>query len=403
MRTYTSPQDAQLPKTASLQPRWWAAAAALLWLLPARASAWTDTQVVSVSARVDARTARAHVVLDLGLRVREGWLSRFELLDLGPQLELDPTAPLQLVDSDGTSFTPTVQGLPGNGLVLLFPDKRSAPKRGDYNLQLTWRTQLAEAGEGEQHWSLPRWPERVPNVQLQVLAPLGARPSPALVREHGGVDYRDLPKERMTVLRYVRPELPRTARFEAAWSLPASAQRGPSAAASRQTLAVRPLACWLGVCLSVLWLLTWSLRARCSQERLDSHAAAHIQWRGVAGAIGCGLSVALFDALPLWAAGLGVLSCLWACEPLQQSAARVAYAGPSSQPSAFLNVRTPIGAAVALLLCLLLCWLRPLAPGTIACGACLAAVLLLSGAPREAPQALSSSSSSDRRPPCPGL
>ena len=58
---------------------------------------------------------------------------------------------------------------------------------------------------------------------------------------------------------------------------------------------------------------------------------------------------------------------------------------------------------VALLLCLLLCWLRPLAPGTIACGACLAAVLLLSGAPREAPQALSSSSSSDRRPPCPGL
>ena len=43
---------------------------ALLWLVPAGASAWTETQIVSVSARVDARAPRAQVALELGLRVR---------------------------------------------------------------------------------------------------------------------------------------------------------------------------------------------------------------------------------------------------------------------------------------------------------------------------------------------
>ena len=210
----------------------------------------------------------------------------------------------------------------------------------------------------------------------------------------------------MSVLRYTRAELPRTARFEVGWSLPAALQPRANAAGLWPSFGLRPLACWLGACLSALWLLTCSLRARarCSQELLDSNAAARIQWRGAAGALGCGLSVALFDGMPLCAAGLGLASCLWACEPLQQGAASLlAHAGPSSRTRAFLNVTTPIGAAAALLLCLVLGWLRPQAPGTVACGACLVAALLLSGAPREAPTALSSSSSSDRRRRYPGL
>lgn len=405
--------------------KWWMAAV-LLWLVPQRASAWTDTQIVSVAAHVDARTDNAQVALELGLRVREGWLSRFELLDLGPELALDEPPQLSFVDGDGNAYTPSVQRLPGNGLALQFADKRSAPHRGDYRLQLSWRARLPPAAAGQQLWSLPRWPERVPNVQVEVLAPLGARPGAGRVHPHDGADFRDLPQAHASVLRFVRAELPRTAGFDVAWTLPAAAPQPVREVreAFWRVLGKRPVALWLGACLSLLCLLKWSWRTREAQPAQSarrSQLQSQWRWRSLGSALGCGLAVALFEALPLWAAALGVISCLWAFDPavrrsLQRAPAAHGgghYCLVDEHGCAFLDMTTPSGASFALLICAALCWLRPLAPSTVTCCACLAAALMLGArggtgaaatsnapAPTGAPtRGVSRSSSSEARPP----
>jgi hypothetical protein len=418
MQTYTVPTG----RTSI----WWASVA-MLWLMPAGVSAWTETQIVAVSARVDARAARAHVALDLGLQVRDGWLSRFDLLDLGPDLTLDEPAELEFVGRDGSVYTPSVQVLPGNGLSLQFPDKRSAPKRGEYSLQLRWHTRLTDAGATDRLWSLPRWPERVPNVRVEVLAPLGARPLTPRARPHDGVEFRDLPEQRMSVLRYVRAELPRTTRLDVAWSLPATVQRAAAASKFWPALAQRPLAWWLGACLSLLWLLEWTLRARGSvaagaADESARGADARTLWRAVGSAIGCGLAVALFEAMPLWAAALGLASCLWASQRRSRTPSAAHAGGPDAgyprrdpYGCALLDVTTPVGAGLALVICAVLCWLRPLAPSTVACSACLTATLLLLGTrssrggrgtfetPLQPPRAFRPSSSGARRQGYPGL
>lgn len=356
--------------------------AVLVWLVAAPALAWTDTQVTSVSARIDARAARARVDLTLGMSVREGWLSRFELLDLGPELALEEPPRCRLVAADGTLYTPQLQ-LAGDSLILDFPDRRSAPRRGDYTLELTWLSRLPGAAEGEPHWSLPRWPERVANVRVEVLAARGARPLPARVEPHDGATLRDTPEG--TLLTFVRAELPRTARFDLAWSLPVPARS--RVLPSWQLPDPRALPLWLGAALALLWLLKWTVYARelspaaagDSRRQLlavDRNGAR----RALASALGLGLSVALCEPLPLWAAALGLTSCLWSVEHSSRRAPAAvggSWRWIDGAGCAFLDVSTPAGASAALLVGALLCWLHPLAPLPVACSACLAAALFL--------------------------
>ena len=371
------------------------------------ARAWTETQITSVAARVDARDPRVRVELTLGLQVREGWLSSFELLDLGPELALGEPPELSFLGADGAQYPASVQITPGNGLSVTFADKRSSPRRGDYSLRLAWSERLPEASGAEQRWSLPRWPERVANVRVVVLAARGARPSTTRARSHDGVEQRDAPELRASVLTFVRAELPRTARFEVAWSLPAatsSASEPPRAPARWRALGQRPVAWWLGACLALLWLLKWSVSLHepgaASADRRQQLPGIQpgMRLRTWASALGCGLAVGLFEVMPLLGAGLGVASSWLALDlaAARRSLAAVSGTPPLTPGYAFLDAARPAGAVTALLVLAALCWLRPLAPLSVACCACLAATLFLGYA---APAGNAASAAQPRRRP----
>src|SRR4051794_23530343 len=75
----------------------------------ASAQAWTKTRVERAQAHpsVDAG-ARAQVVLQVGVRVQGGWLSRFEITGLDRDLALDPEHPPLLTSEDGNVYVPEV-------------------------------------------------------------------------------------------------------------------------------------------------------------------------------------------------------------------------------------------------------------------------------------------------------
>lgn len=180
--------------------------------------AWTETKVVSAHARVDARASeRAQVQLTLGLRVNAGWLTHFELLDLGPEL-LPESA--HIVDGQGHDYTPTVHATDHDSLLLEFPDRAQAPKAGDYTLTVIWTSRLQQQDDLSSTWALPRWPNRVPNARIEVLAPRGSLPVANADPAPRDVNVQELAPEQATLLQFTRAELPRTEGFAVSWARP---------------------------------------------------------------------------------------------------------------------------------------------------------------------------------------
>jgi len=221
MNTYTS------AKLARFVLRRFLLSSAVILGAPVPCAAWTETRVVAASARVDARHgSRARVQLELGLHVHSGWLSRFELLDLGPELQLDPSQEVRLVDAHGRLYTPTVHALEARGAVLEFPDRARAPKPGDYTLMLAWTSQLSSGPDAAQRtWSLPRWPNRIPNAQIELIAPSGTQPVASESSRPDLLTVQELTEQNATLVRFVRAELPRTEGFTVSWSV---AQKHPA-------------------------------------------------------------------------------------------------------------------------------------------------------------------------------
>lgn len=195
---------------------------------PAPVRAWTDTKVISALARVDAREpGRAEVELELGVRVSAGWLSHFELVDLGIELRLDPAREVRLQDAQGTTYVPRVELSGDRGLNLAFPERARAPKPGDYTLTVAWSSRLDTEGS-RATWALPRWPNRIPNVRIEVLAPSGARPAASGPRAADEVLVEPRPSQRATQLSFVRTELPHTDSFAVSWVTPEPQAAEPS-------------------------------------------------------------------------------------------------------------------------------------------------------------------------------
>jgi len=280
-----------------------------------------------------------------------------------------------------------------------FADKRTAPKRGDYRLRFAYATRsVGNAGEpGKWRWSLPRWPNRLANVQIRVLAALGTEPS-ARAREQGSdrIEVRELGQR--VELSFWRIELPRTQAFVVSFERPV-ARASPARLAARLPLAPgwprlpSGLAPWLGLSLGLLWLVKRRLNAQaCRAVGMQARALLPLSAAGCCACASfalCASAVVLFDQLPLLAAIGGVLGSLLAIDvarPRQREAQpghfravgklELAQLQTAHTPARFsardvFDATTPTGIAAALALYALLAGLYAYDGAAVSCSACL--------------------------------
>ena len=195
------------------------------WLITAPAKAWTETQVRSVSAHVAVEDGgTAWVCLRLAVQVRGGWLEGLELAGLDPDLSLPEEKPPTMIPEDGSAakITPVTAVHPGGRITLEF-DQRNAPRRGDYELQVLYRTTLVqEPTPHDQHrvltaWTLPGWRSGLDGVTIEITAPAGAE---VVMDEDLAIDREVLRLETATFFRFRRAHLPRTNRWTVTISQP---------------------------------------------------------------------------------------------------------------------------------------------------------------------------------------
>jgi hypothetical protein len=121
--------------------------ALVLPLHPSSARAWTEARVESASAWVDVLDEqRVRVSLELSVRVDGGWLTHLSLRGLAPSLSLDSDKPPYVLSEDGRKIAPTVRRDATGELVLGFPDRRTAPRRGRHRVGLVYEATLTTAG-----------------------------------------------------------------------------------------------------------------------------------------------------------------------------------------------------------------------------------------------------------------
>ncbi|HMJ02855.1 MAG TPA: hypothetical protein VK506_07930 [Conexibacter sp.] len=215
-------------RSRRLTTRW--CAFALLALAAAPAQAWTETRVETAGAHLEVLPAgRARVSLRVGVQVLGGWLSRLELDGLDPKLALDPDAPPVMHSEDGQQLLPETRIDRAGRVLITFPSRSRAPRRGRHSLVLTYLTQLASEpsrdGQRTLHWSLPAFRADLRDVEVTVDAPLGAQPS---ADGDGATTISRTPHGERIVLRWQRAQLPRTLAFTASFRVPASAAARPA-------------------------------------------------------------------------------------------------------------------------------------------------------------------------------
>lgn len=198
----------------------------------APAHAWTDAAVRSVQARVELRPdASARVTLTATVRVHGGWLEGLELAGLDPDLVLDEAAPPFALDAEGQRYEPRSEVLSG-GRVLLAFGRRGAPRRGTVTVTIAYSTSLAhratepleDEGIVRVRWTLPGWRAGLDGVQIELVAPRGARFGPRDESDTGAsvaTDQTELAEG--TRLSFRRAHLPRTLPWVVVADVPASA------------------------------------------------------------------------------------------------------------------------------------------------------------------------------------
>lgn len=160
----------------------------LLWLLcvgmPQRARAWTDATVRSGRAEVELTAdGAARVQLWIQVRVDGGWLEGLELEGLDDDATLDPERPITFRDVNGVALP--VQVTPReHGRVSLRFARRSAPRRGEYDITAAWITTLEgsralDADTVEARWTFPAWRFGLDGVDIRWVVPAGSTAQPA--------------------------------------------------------------------------------------------------------------------------------------------------------------------------------------------------------------------------------
>lgn len=247
---------------------------------PRSARAWTAATVRSASAEVEVLPdGRAHVSMDVRVRVDGGWLEGLEIEGLDEDAALDPERPLTFRDANGVALPVEVSAREGGRVSLRFA-RRLAPRRGEYDVALAWTTALArtralDEGALEARWVFPAWHYGLDAVEIRWVVPAGSAPQPedeltapieieSSAREDGRavITYRraHLPRtsEWETVVRIPRGAWPHATHAEAAQA--ASPSGPPSTAGApieRPARASAPAhedrACWLGLTLTLVF------------------------------------------------------------------------------------------------------------------------------------------------------
>jgi hypothetical protein len=336
-------------------------------LSPAAARAWTRTGVEHVEAQlhVDA-AARARVAILLDVRVAGGWLSRFEITGVDAAT-LDAEHPPELIAEDGRRYAPEVERGRDGSVVLVFGERRDAPRRGVHRISLAYSQQL-EADGKQVRWSLPPWSVDLEDVRVLVDAPAGSQLGPereddvAVVRERRELGERVL-------LSFRRAQLPRTLPFAVEFEL-AREVTAPDAAGVAPPDAARTLAppspelAWTcALVLLLCWLKRRAVAASGARFRVRPVplVALHPALRAsamLALALGCCFAYAAHATL-----GLSALAAAVALA-FDRGFARAAQAAPAAAaarrrrsaaharfqawlgPSAWLDATTPLGAGL---------------------------------------------------------
>ncbi|HEX4354546.1 MAG TPA: hypothetical protein VHZ95_16570 [Polyangiales bacterium] len=274
-----------------------------------------------------------------------GFLSHFEPVDLDRDLELG-AEPAEFVDGAGKHYASAVT-IPTPGTIAIeFAKQREAPHRGDYTLHLAYATHaLAPSGaDNVARWSLPRWPNRLANVEIRLLAARGMRPH--AIADVLGADTIEIEEHGLQVeMIFRRVELPRTQTFAIGFEPPTMAAH----ASSMNTFVAPPpsqlLALGLGLAIALLWSIKHRLCARAHAKGTPRPLLPRMAAQGWAGVL-CAGAVALFDRFPIVAAIGGVLGSVLAVEVIDRE-----LVAAMPQPSRFadgLDATTPLGFAVAL-------------------------------------------------------
>lgn len=203
---------------------------------PRSAHAWTRTVVESARATVEVeRDATLYILLRLDIEVHAGWLHELELVDLGPELELDRYRPPYVRSEDGEVLRPEAELQEDGGIRLWFP-RREAPRRGKYRVYMRYRTRAdarTVSVDGEPRarvvWSVPTWETGLHNVTVELRAPKGTMVPDDVHEPQPGVTFEVMERPARTVLRWRRIHLPRMTAWPIAIDAPASAITLPAA------------------------------------------------------------------------------------------------------------------------------------------------------------------------------
>ena len=211
---------------------------AALWA-PAQGRAWTETRVTAASAEVTlSPDGGVKGVLRAELRVLGGYLSRFELAGLSPEVELEPSEPptLEPVD-EGAPLYPQATVRRGGRVILDFGGRRHAPTRGRYLLTLPFVARsvplngAADSGFARQRLMLPSWEINLEDVVVTVDAPAGSR----LAREGWLLSAQTQRTSSGTKIMVRRDQLPRTTAMDVLIDVPVRAAQ--ASAGSRASIA----------------------------------------------------------------------------------------------------------------------------------------------------------------------
>lgn len=202
---------------------------------PARA--WTRSVVQSARATVDIeRDATLYILLRLDVEVHAGWLHEIELVDLGPDVELDRYRPPYFRSEEGEVFRPEAE-LDEDGRIRLRFHRRDAPRRGEYRVFMRYRTKAdarAVEVEGQPRarivWSVPTWETGLHGVSVEIRAPKGAVIPEEMQDTSPGVDIEVIERPRTTVARWRRIHVPRMTAWPLTLDVPAGSIALPAPA-----------------------------------------------------------------------------------------------------------------------------------------------------------------------------